>query len=139
MFYKSGEKRTVTYTQPSTAIIRCKNRGQNDSPEIESDSKVDPGDEILFEIAPPNNPSGKVELHHWVVNDKPYMLGGEYYTDNSLSIFAFTDLNVTAVPMEEYKASEIHLTLSAEQVDFGSVTIGELKSQSVTLTTEGTG
>ena len=136
-FYKSGETRTVTYTQPGTAIIRCKNRGQNDSPEIESGSKVDPGDEILFEIAPPDNPSGKVELHHWEVNGKPYMRGDEYYTDNSLSIYAFTNLDVTAVPMAEYEAPEIHLNLSAEQVDFGSVTIGETKSQSVTLTTEG--
>lgn len=136
-FYKAGETRTVTYTQPSTAIIRCKNRGQYDSPEIESGSTVDPGDEILFEIAPPDNPSGKVELHHWEVNGEPYMLGEEYYTDNSLSIYAFTDLDVTAVPMEEYEAPEIHLNLSAEQVDFGSVAIGETKSQSVTLTTEG--
>lgn len=136
-FYKAGETRTITYTQPATAVIRCTNRGQYGSPEVESGSTVDPGDEILFEIAPPDNPSGKVELHHWEINGEPYKRGDEYYTDNSLSLFAFTDLDITAVPMAEYVAPDIQLTLSAEEIDFGAVAIGANSSQSVTLTTEG--
>lgn len=135
-FYKAGETRTITYSQPKTAVIRCTDRGQYDSPELKSGSKVDPGNEILFEIAPFGNPDGKVELHHWVVNGKPYMSGNSLYTDNSLSLYAFEDLEVSAVPMAEYEAPEVKLTISPEVVDFGVVNAGSTVTKSVTITAE---
>lgn len=135
-FYKKGETRTVTYTQPQTAAIRCMDRGQYGSPEIGSGSTVDPGNEILFEIAPFDNPDGKVELHHWVVNGKPYVTGGSLYTENSLSLYAFEDLEVSAVPMAENDPPEIKLTFSPEKIDFGSVAAGSTVSKTVTITTE---
>lgn len=135
-FYKSGETRTVTYSQPKTAVIKCMDRGQYGSPEIESGGTVDPGNEILFEIAPFDNPDGKVELHHWVVNGQPYMSGNSLYTENSLSLYAFENLEVIAVPMAEYEAPEIKLSISPEIIDFGPVTAGITVSKTVTITAE---
>ncbi len=135
-FYKSGETRTITYSQPKTAVIKCMDRGRYGSPEVESGSTVDPGNEILFEIAPFNNPDGKVELHHWVVNGVPYKSGGEYFTENSLSLYAFENLEVSAVPMAEYEAPEIKWSISPETVDFGSVAVGATVAREITVTAE---
>lgn len=103
-FFKDGEKRTVTYTEPQTAVLVAKNNSISGAPEIESGSQVDPGDDILFEVYPFENPSGKVDLHHWEVNGVKYMLDEKtYFTDNSLSVFADKDLDVKVVPMAEYE------------------------------------
>ena len=105
--YQDGETRTITYTQPETAILTSKNNSEMGAPILESGSKVVPGDAILFEVAPFDNPSGKVLLHHWVVNGEEYKYSdGEYYTDNSLTLFADYDLDVTVVPLEEYSGIE---------------------------------
>lgn len=102
-FYKDGETRTVTYRQPHTAQLTCYNRSEYDSPVIASGTTVTPGDQILFEVAPPDNPSGKVSVHHWLVNGKPYTdASGEYFTDNSLTLMAIDNLDVEVVPEAEY-------------------------------------
>ncbi len=135
-FYKSGETRTITYTQPKTAVIKCVDRGTYGSPEIESGATVDPGNEILFEIAPPNNPAGKVILHHWIINGKPYKRGNKFFTDNSLSIYAFENLEVSAVPMEEYQAPDIKINFTPDIVDFESVAVGKKVIKEITVSTK---
>lgn len=106
-FYKDGETRTVTFTQPLTAVLSCFNQGETGGPEIGTGAKVTPGDPILFQVAPPDNPSGKVSLHHWEINGREYVdRKGEYYIDNSLSWPADEDLNVKVVPMAEYTSTE---------------------------------
>lgn len=103
-FYQDGETRSVKYTQPETAILVAKNQSVMDSPEIDTDSQVEPGDQILFEVYPFDNPYGKVELHHWVINGVEYLLDeGVYFTENSLSLFADVDLDVSVVPLAEYE------------------------------------
>lgn len=103
LFYKDGETRTVTYEQPKTAVLTCKNRNLDDSPELASGETCTPGDHILFEVAPEGNPDGKVELHHWLVNGEEYRLSdGDFYVDNSLTLMAISNLDVKVVPMEEY-------------------------------------
>ena len=106
-FYKDGETRNITYTQPKTANLTAQNDSEMGSPEVESGAKVEPGSRMLFEVAPFDNPNGKVDVHHWVVNGKVYKHSdGEYYTDNSLTIFADDDVDVTVVPNEEYSGIE---------------------------------
>lgn len=103
LFHKDGEKRTVTFTQPKTAVLTVKNNSEYGAPTIESGAQVTPGDQILFEIAPFDNPSGKVEVHHWEINGQAYVDGkGQYITDNSLSFMAVENLNVKVIPVAEY-------------------------------------
>lgn len=97
-FYKDGDTRTITYTQPESAVITCRNRSEYESPEIESGSKVTPGDHILFEIAPLDNPDGKVPVAYWVVNGQPYVDAlGDYITDNSINFIAVENIDVKVV------------------------------------------
>ncbi|MDY6122478.1 MAG: T9SS type A sorting domain-containing protein [Porphyromonas sp.] len=101
-FYKEGETRTVTFSQPETAVLTVKNHSESETPEINSESKVTPGDEILFQVAPIDNPVGKVEVHHWEVNGEIHRdAKGGLITDNSISLFADEDLTVKVVPQAE--------------------------------------
>ncbi|RRC97449.1 hypothetical protein [Prevotella sp. OH937_COT-195] len=98
LFYKDGEKRTITYTQPQTAVITCHNHSESGSPVIESGTDVTPGDHILFEIAPFDNPAGKVPVAYWEVNGQPYVdAAGDYITDNSVTFIAVENLDVKVV------------------------------------------
>lgn len=105
-----GKTYTVTFDQPEDPkyALRCKHRSVEGSPEIEPDSPVGPGDEVLFETYPIENPAGKVPVDHWEVNGKPYLSNSsEPYTDNSLSIYVLEDIMVTMIPKVESQTEEV--------------------------------
>ncbi len=106
-FYKEGDLYTVLFEQPQNAILRCKNKMLSGTPFIDSGSTVDPGDIVIFEVAPMDNPNGKVDVDYWEINGEKITDDFGPYRDNSLQLRVLENISVKVIPMRTEERESI--------------------------------
>lgn len=117
---------TVEYTAPEGTMIRCINRSETD-PEKASVNSGDPvlaASNVLFMISPENNPDGKVNLKHWIINGHIYQDAvGDPITDNSIEFKLLHNVQIEAVVDEDVSILSPHLKVSARYDSAGKLVV----------------